>query len=57
MEGQYYNEYPLVIKLKEPVEVKSICLGFHTIEAAGVNKVVGVPSQILLEGGLDSKKM
>lgn len=43
MQGDFYNEYPLVIKLKEPVEIKQICLGFNCVDTISSNKVLGIP--------------
>jgi len=57
MQGEYYNEFPIVIKLKEEVEIKQLALGFHAIDTAFNNKIVGVPSTILLEGGLNLENM
>lgn len=58
MEGEYYNEFPLIIKLKEPVELKSLCIGFNAIDNTGaLNRLVGVPSAVTLELGLSLDEM
>lgn len=43
MQGEYFNEYPLVIELKEEVEIKQLVIGFNSIEPTILNKMVGIP--------------
>lgn len=57
MVDEYYSEYPLVIKLFEPVELKSICLGFHTLDNISTTRVLGVPENVIIEGGLNESEM
>jgi hypothetical protein len=49
---QYYSEYILLVQLDKTVEMKNIKLGFNTSWTDYSDKVLGVPTSILLEGGL-----
>lgn len=57
MSGEYFNEYPLVIELKQDVEIKHMVIGFNSVEPSILNKMVGVPSVVMLEGGLSLDNM
>lgn len=49
----FEEEYPLLIKLESFEELKTIRLGFVTYTADFVDKVFGLPSAVLVEGGTD----
>mmetsp|Transcript_28555 Transcript_28555/g.25507 ORF Transcript_28555/g.25507 Transcript_28555/m.25507 type:complete len:80 (-) Transcript_28555:3951-4190(-) len=51
MTGSAYNEYQLVFNLEKTVEVKQIKIGFNTVWTDYSDKVLGVPSSVIVEGG------
>lgn len=52
MNGQHYSEYSLVLELDKTVDMKEITLGFNSVWTDFNDKVLGIPSAVLLEGGL-----
>lgn len=52
MNGQHYSEYSLVLELDKTVDMKEISLGFNSVWTDFNDKVLGIPSAVLLEGGL-----
>jgi hypothetical protein len=55
--NQFEEEYPLLIKLDAPVELKHIRMGFQSYVADFTDKVFGVPSAVLVEGGADQNNL
>ena len=51
MNGASYNEYCLVFNLDKVVELKQIKIGFNSVWTDYSDKVLGVPSSVLVEGG------
>lgn len=51
MTGSNYNEFDLVLQLEKTVELKQIKIGFHSVWTDYVDKVLGVPSSVMMEGG------
>lgn len=49
---QYYSEFILLIQLDKTVEMKNIKIGFNTVWTDYSDKILGIPTSILLEGGL-----
>lgn len=57
MQDQFNEEYPLLIKLEHQGELKTIRLGFLTYFHDFLDKVVGLPSAVLVEGGTDENNL
>ena len=51
MNNQFYSEYHLVLQLDKVVEMKQIKIGFNTVWTDFSDKVLGLPSSVLIEGG------
>lgn len=57
MNGPNYHEYELVIKLSKPTQMKKLIMGFNSATIEISQKVLGVPSSIMLEGGMNQYSM
>ena len=57
MTGAFYNEYTLVLKMDKTVEVNQIRIGFHTVLTEFTDKVIGIPSSIVVEGGTSESNL
>ena len=51
MNGNFYNEYCLVFNLEKQIELKQIKVGFNCVWSDYNDKVLGIPSSVLVEGG------
>ena len=57
MSNQFYSEYSLILELDRVCEMKQLKIGFNTVWTDYNDKVLGVPSSILLEGGLSKSSL
>lgn len=57
MSNQFYSEYSLMLELDKVCEMKQIKIGFNTVWTDYNDKVLGIPSSILLEGGLNKNSL
>ena len=57
MNGQFYSEYSLLLELDRVCEMKQLKLGINTVWTDYNDKVLGVPSSILLEGGINKTSL
>jgi len=57
MVGQFYHQYDLTVQLQHPVQMKKLIMGFNSATLELNNKVIGIPSSILLEGGMSLNNM
>lgn len=55
MEGENHDEYTITLALPNPVEMRSFVIGFNNVVSEFYDHVPGIPSNILLEGGLYAK--
>lgn len=55
MNGNYYSEYTLIIKLSKLVEIKEMSIGFNTVTSEFTDMVLGVPQSVILEVGETEK--
>jgi len=57
MSNQFYSEYSLMLELDRVCEMKQLKIGFNTVWTDYNDKVLGIPSSILLEGGLNKNSL
>eukprot|EP01016_Furgasonia_blochmanni_P026639 TRINITY_DN28259_c0_g1_i1.p1 TRINITY_DN28259_c0_g1~~TRINITY_DN28259_c0_g1_i1.p1 ORF type:complete len:334 (-),score=80.63 TRINITY_DN28259_c0_g1_i1:34-978(-) len=57
MNNATHNEYSLLLQMEKPVEIRSIKIGFITVWTDFADKVLGVPTSVLLEGGLTQNNL
>ena len=57
MSGTFHNEYCLLFNLEKTVELKQIRIGFNTVWVDHTDKVLGVPSSVIVEGGLNQNDL
>jgi hypothetical protein len=57
MTGQTYNEYVVIVMLEKESEIRHIIMGFNSYLSDVTDKLLGTPSSIMIEGGLDSNNM
>ena len=52
MTGKWFNEYSYLFDVQKIVELNQIKIGFNTVWTEHSNKILGIPSSVLVEGGL-----
>jgi len=57
MNGPFQNEFGLLLELKHVIEIKHIRIGFNSVWTDYNNKILGVPSSVLLEGGMSAEEL
>lgn len=55
MTNQYYMEYILVLQLDKVCQMKQFKIGFNSVWTDYSDKVLGLPTSVLLEGGINDK--
>ncbi len=57
MTGKWFNECSYLFDIQRIVELNEIRIGFNTMSSEYNNKILGVPSSVLVEGGLNKDSL